>query len=161
MSTKDLKFFMKEELKTDEVKEVPGLKTFCDDKGNPIPIQIRALDMEKISEIRKNYTVTKLVVDERGKRIFDKSGKPIYDKDMDNLALTNRLIVEAVIFPPLKDEELMNFYDCKSVTDMPMRVFKRNEDYAYVSQQVLEVCGLSDSEGEILSDDELINEAKN
>ncbi len=153
-----MKYFMREELKKDEVLEVPGVNTFCDDKGNPIPLQIRVLGVDEINKIRKNYTKTKIVLDDKGKRIFDKSGKPMMATECDSVAATNRMIVESLIVPNLKDPELMKFYDCNDVMEMPMKVFKKPKDYAYVSEQVSKANGADDEE---MSDDELIEAAKN
>lgn len=153
-----MKFFMREELKKDEILEVPGLDTFCNEKGKPIPLQIKVLGVDEINKIRKNYTKTKIVLDDKGKRVFDKSGKPMMATECDNVAATNRMIVESLLVPNLKDPEMMEFYDCKDVVEMPMKVFKKPKDYAYVSEQVSNANGSGDDE---MSDDELIEEAKN
>lgn len=153
-----MKFFMREELKTDEIIEVLGLSTFCDEKGNPIPLQIKVLGVDEINKIRKNYTKTKIVLDEKGKRVFDKFGKPMMTTECDNVTATNRMIVESLIVPNLKNPEMMEFYGCRDVVEMPMKVFKKAKDYAYVSEQVSNANGTADEE---MSDDELVAEAKN
>ncbi|WP_206458707.1 phage tail assembly chaperone [Anaerovorax sp. IOR16] len=156
----DLKYFMREELKTDEIVEVPGLATFKDDKGAPIPFQIKVIGIERINELRKAYSKNRIVIDEKGKRLFDKAGKPVLERDVDSVMATNRLIVEALVFPDLKNQELMEFYGCHDIDQMPFKVFKKNTDYQYVSEKVTEVLGLSSQEDEP-SDDELVAEAKN
>lgn len=158
MSNLSMKFFMREELKKDEIIEVPGLKTFCDTEGKPIPLQIKVLGVEEINKIKNIYTKTKVVIDDKGKRLYDKSGNPVMATECNNTEATNRMIVEALVLPNLKDPELMEYYDCKDCVEMPMKVFKKSDAYSYISKEVIKVCGLSGSE---LSDDELIEEAKN
>ena len=160
MAKYDLKYFMREELKQDEIVEVPGVATFSDENGTPIPLKFRVLGKEEINDIRKKFTKNKIVCDEKGKRLFDKSGRPVIEAEIDNFAATNRLIVEALAFPDLKDTALMEFYGVHDVTDMPNKVFKHFKDHQYVEEQMLIALGMSDEEAEP-TDDELINEAKN
>lgn len=152
-----LKYFMKEELKKDEIIEIPGTETFCDDDGKPVPFKIRKIGIDEMSDIRKAYTVKKLAKDERGKQLFDRSGSPVFVTTIDDTKVTNRLIVESVVFPNLKDKELMEFYGCLDVVDVPMKLFKKTKDYRYVSEQVLLINDLKEEE----SDNELVEEAKN
>ncbi len=154
-----MKFFMREDLKSDEKIEVPGVATFCDGGGKPIPILIKALGMEEINRIRKAYTKTRIVMDDKGKRVYDKAGKPMMATEFDNIAATNRMMVESLIVPDLKDPALMEFYGCHDVMDVPMKVFKKAKDYNYVSDQVGQVNGIGDDDE--MSDDELVEEAKN
>lgn len=160
MAKYDLKYFMREELKSDEIVEVPGVATFSDEEDKPIPLQFRVLGKEEINAIRKKFTKNKIVCDEKGKRLFDKSGRPVIEAEIDNFAATNRLIVESLVFPNLKDPELMSFYSVLDATDMPNKIFKHFKDHQYVEEQMLIALGISDEEAEP-TDDELINEAKN
>lgn len=153
-----MKFFMREEFRKEEILEIPGLETFCDEEGKPIPLQIKVLGVEEINKIRKNYTTTKIVIDDKGKRVFDKGGKPLMATECDNISATNRMMVESLLVPNLKDPELMEFYGCKDVVEMPMKVFKRPKDYTYVSRQITIANGIDD---DLMSDDELVEEAKN
>lgn len=154
-----MKYFMRQELLTDEIVEVPGVETFPGEDGNPLPLKIKILGMEEINKIRKAYTKNRIVLDQNGKRVFDKSGKPLLESEVDNITATNRMIVDALVFPDLRDPDLMAFYKCNDVVDMPFKVFKRNRDYQYVSGQVTEALGIkADDE---ITDDELVDEAKN
>lgn len=154
----NMKYFMREELKNDEVVEVPGIDTFKDENGENIPFKIKVLGIEDVNKIRKNYTSRRIAVDDKGKRVLDKSRNPIFTEDVDNEAATARIIVEALECPNLKDPELMKFYGVNDVMEMPYKLFKNAKDYTYVSTTVVEVLGLGEQE---VSDDELVNEAKN
>lgn len=160
MSKYSLQYFMREELKKDEVVEVPGMETFKDENGTIIPFQIKILGVDRINDLRKIYSKNRIVIDEKGKKLYDKNGKPMFEKEVDSVMATNRLIVEALVFPNLKDKELMEFYNCHDVDQMPFKVFKKSSDYQYISEQVTEALGLTSQEDEP-TDDELVNEAKN
>ena len=160
MANFDLKYFMREELKQDEIVEVPGLDTFKDEAGNPVPLKIKVLGIERINEIRKIYTKNRMVIDDKGKRVFDKGGRPLLESEVDNVLATNRLIVESLVFPDLKDKSLMEFYGCPDADQMPFKIFKKSADYRYVSDHVTDALGITAQEEEP-SDDELVNEAKN
>jgi len=157
----DLKFFMREDLLQDQVVEVPGIDTFKDpETGEAIPLKIRALGTEEINDIRKAYTKNRIVIDEKGKRVFDRGGKPVLESETDNVRATNRMIVDALVFPNLHDPDLMKFYKCVDVVDMPFKVFKKPKDYNYVSNAVTKLAGVDNSEDEVAGD-ELVDEAKN
>lgn len=152
-----LKYFMKEELKKDEVVEIPGTETFTDDNGKPVPFLLRKIGIEEMNKIRQNYTVKKQARNEKGKAIFDKLGNPVFITEVDDSKVTNRLIVESLVQPNLKDQDLMKFYGCVDVTEMPYKIFKKPSDYKYISNQVLLVNDLIEDK----SDEELVEEAKN
>lgn len=156
-----MKFFMREELKQDEIIEIPGLETFKDEEGKVIPFRVRVLGVEEIRKIQKNYTKQKVVLDEKGKQIITRSGAPLVQKETDSETATNRIIVEALVYPDLKDPELMKFYGCLNVADMPMKLFKNPADYKQVSTSIIETLGLTEASEEPLTDDEVIEEAKN
>lgn len=154
----NMKYFMREELKNDEVVEVPGLETFKDENGEVVPFKIKVIGIEEVNKIRKNYTSRRIAVDDKGKRILDKAKNPIFTEDVDSEAATRRIVVEALEYPNLKDPELMKFFGVNDVMEMPFKLFRKSSDYAYVSSTVVEVLGLGEQE---MSDDELIDEAKN
>jgi hypothetical protein len=155
----NLKFFMVESLKKDEIIEVPGVQTFKDDKGNPVPFQIIKLGTSRLNEIRKAFTIKKLVKDAKGKQVYSKAGEPMFQVDYDSAKATNKIIVESLKFPNLADEELMKFYECVDVLEMPMKLFKDPNDFKYISQQVLIVNGMADEDEN--TDEELLEDIKN
>ncbi|TCX51926.1 MULTISPECIES: hypothetical protein [unclassified Dehalobacter] len=155
----DMKYFMRAELKQDEIVEIPGIEIFKDEKGKLIPFKVKVLGTEEVNDIRKAFSKKRIVMDEKGKRLFDKLGRPVLSDETDTEAATRRLVVEALIYPDLKDPELMKFYEAKDVMEMPFKLFKNPKHWAYVSNAVAEVLGINSDEA--VSDDELINEAKN
>ncbi len=155
----DMRYFMREELKQDEVVEIPGLETFKGEDGKPIPFQVKVLGIDEVNKIRKAYSKKRIILDDKGKRMFDKLGRPMLSDDTDLEAATRRLVVEALVYPNLKDPELMQFYGVGDVMEMPFKLFKNPKDWSYVSNAVAEVLGIDGSDD--ISDEQLIKEAKN
>ncbi len=58
----------------------------------------------------------------------------------------------------MKDPELMKYYDCVDITDMPLKVFPDNDEFGYVSRKVLEILGLMDAAE---SNEREVEDAKN
>ena len=45
----------------------------------------------------------------------------------DNEKAAENILVEALVYPNLKDKELMKFYEVEDILDMPYRVFTQAE----------------------------------
>lgn len=158
-----LNYFMKEELKKDEIVEIPGVETFKDEDGNIIPFKIKILDKNKISEIRKAYTTRKMIVDSKKKPLLV-NGEVQYSKEYDGDRATDHIIVDSFIDPKLDDPKLMAFYGVVDRVDMPGVIFRNMADYQHVSDAVISALGFSPDEVEDAedSDDKMeIEEVKN
>jgi len=155
----DMKYFMREELKNDEIVEIPGIELFKDKEGKVIPFQVKVLGTDEVNKIRKAFSKKRIVMDDKGKRLFDKFGRPVLSDETDTEAATRRLVIDALVYPDLKDPELMKFFGVNDVMEMPFKLFKNPRDWSYVSNAVAEVLGINSDE--TVSDDELISEAKN
>ena len=151
---KDLKYFMREQ--KDEIVTVPGPESFKDDEGKVIDLEIRVLSQAEIQEINNNYRRRGIATDKKGNPLVA-NGEVIWKTEKDNARATRHIIVEALQYPDLKDKDLMKFYGVTDVTDMPLKVFSRADEYATVSRLVLQALGIIESS----SDDELVDEAKN
>lgn len=155
MAGSNLKFFMLEELKKDEIVEVPGTDTFKDESGKIIPFQIKVLDTDTINRIRNAYRTRKMAVDKKGKPIIA-NGEIVFTTEYDAEAANDKIMAEAFVFPDMHDKALMEFYGCYDVTEMPRKLFRKPADYTHASKMVAQALGLIDKD-----DDELIEEAKN
>ena len=67
------------------------------------------------------------------------------------------MMVEALQYPDLKDKELMDYYKCVDVTEMPLKVFSTPSEYSQVSQIIMKALGLASE----VSDEEDLEAAKN
>lgn len=154
---KDLKYFM---IANDEpeIISVEGVERFKDEEGNVIPLDIEVLSQEKIQKITDAYTERRIATDKRGNPIIAPNGDVAYKVKKDGEKMVRHLIVEALKCPDLKAKELMDYYKCVDITEMPLKVFRKTAEYQYVSRMVMSVNGMG-SFG--LDDDDLVNEAKN
>lgn len=152
---KDLKYFM-QEANESEIIKVGGIERYKDEEGNIIPFEIKVLSQEEISNIINKYTDKRIALDKRGNPIVS-NGEVVYKTVRNNEKASRHIIVEALLYPNLKDPELMGYYNCVDITDMPLKVFRTAEEYNRVSRVVMEALGMG-SYG--LDDDELVEQAK-
>ena len=64
------------------------------------------------------------------------------------------------MYPDLKSQELMDFYNCTDIAEMPLKVFPRVDEYSHVSRAVMAALGLA-SEPEKEEQENTLDEAKN
>ena len=82
----------------------------------------------------------------------------VYKVDRDNGRAARHIMAEALVYPNLKDEKLMQFFNCNDITLMPYKVFPDNKEFEYVSNKVMEVLNIIEPEDD---KEELVKEAKN
>lgn len=155
MSKKDLKYFMRNT--EPEIVTAPGPDTFKDEEGNVIPFEIKVLSQAEIQKINDNYRKRSIATDKKGNPLIA-GGEVVWKTESNNSKATRHMIVEALQYPNLKDKELMDYYKCVDVTDMPLHVFPKPDEYAHVLRIVTSALGLGDSP---VNEDETVEEAKN
>lgn len=151
---KNLKYFMRS--LEPEIVTAPGLDSIRDDEGNVIPLEIKVLTQEEINRINDNYRKRSMATDKKGNPLIA-MGEVVWKIEKDNAKASRHIIVEALVFPNLKDPELMKYYGCVDVTDMPLKVFPRSDEYQHVSQMVMQALGLASA----VNDDKELEAAKN
>ena len=154
MEKKDLKYFMRS-LEA-EVVTAPGPESFKDADGNVIQFEIKKLTQEEISKINNAYRKHCMATDKKGNPLVA-NGEVIWKTERDSARASRHMIVEALQYPNLKDEELMKYYDCVDVTEMPLKVFSGADEYQHVSKIVMQALGLAPT----VNDDEELEAAKN
>jgi hypothetical protein len=154
MAKRDLKYFMR--TSETEVVTVPGPETFVDDEGNVQELEIRVLSNKEIRDINNRYRHRSIATDKKGQP-YIANGEVVYKTEKDSDRAARHIIVEALQYPDLKDPELMQFYHCVDVTEMPQLVFSRADEYAHVSRAVMTALGLMDAP----SEESDLEEAKN
>lgn len=154
MAKKDLKYFMRST--EAEVVTAPGPESFKDEDGNPIQFEIKVLTQAEINQINDNYRKRSMATDKKGNPLIA-MGEVVWKTEKDGAKASRHMIVEALQYPNLKDPELMKYYNCIDVTEMPLLVFSRSDEYQHVSRIVMQALGLAGS----VSDNEDIKEAKN
>ena len=156
---KDLKVFMRESAKTPEIVSVPGPASLKDKNGKPVMLEIRALSNHQIKKINDLYTKKTMVTDKKGKP-YIRNGEVAFKVEADAYRATGHILAEALVYPDLKDPELMKFFDCHDISEMAEKVFSRSDEWLHVNDAVMAVLGLG---GEVDSEEleEDIEELKN
>ena len=140
MANKDLRYFMREEAKVEQIVTVPGPESIKDENGNVIQLEIKQLHNDTIAKINEMYeSKTPLKV---------QNGNVVYKVERDRNKAARHLMVEALVYPDLKDKKLMEYFGCVDITEMPLKVFPTNKEYGHVSKQVLKVLGLTEEDDE-------------
>ena len=145
MADKNLKYFMRPEAKEEKIIEIPGPDTIRDEKGEVVKLQVRQLHNDKILEIHSMYKTKAPLKDKKGNYVVQ-GGQVVFRVETDTEKVNRRLLVEALAYPDLKDEELMKYFDCLEITDMPLKVFATNDELRYVQKKVFEAIGILDAE---------------
>lgn len=149
-----IKDFMRKELNEEQIVEIPGVKTFSDADGNPIPLKIRLITTADLKQIRKACHSRKIAKDAKGKPIFQ-NGNIQYDDQYDGNAIGDEMIVQALVFPDMHNKELLDFYKCNSSVELVHKMFARLDEYTYLINKIQELSGID------TDDDAILEEAKN
>ena len=84
--------------------------------------------------------------------------------ERDNAKATRHILVEALQYPKLDDPELMKYYNCVDITQMPEKVFSRADEFAHVTRVVMALLGIGgqlSEEEQKQADEKEIDDAKN
>jgi len=138
---KDLRVFMRESAKTEEIVTAPGPDTILGEDGKPVTLEIKVLSSATIQKINDNYKKRAIAVDKKGTPIVA-NGEVVFRSEKDNIKASMHILVEALVYPDLKDPDLMAFYECRDITEMPFKVFPRSDEFAHVNRVVMAALGL-------------------
>lgn len=156
MANASLKAFMRSRAKEEEVVKVYAPKSFTDDEGNRAILEIKRLSVNHVNAIYDRYNYPVSAKDEDG-NVLIRNGRVVKDFYSDSEGQVNRMIIESLVYPDLHDKELMDFYGCVDVMDMPHAVFASKAEYEYVSNAVISLAStLAGEENKYI-----IDEAKN
>ncbi len=151
---KDLKYFMRST--ETEIVTAPGPSSFKDENGKVIQFEIKVLSQEQINKINDAYHRRSMATDKKGNPLIA-LGEVVWKTEKDNAKASRHIIVEALQYPDLKNKELMEYYGCVDVTDMPLKVFSKPDEYQHVSRIVMQALGMASE----VNDEEELQAAKN
>lgn len=155
----NIRNFMKPELKNKEPITYPGVETFKDENGEPIPFIIRPLDMKEMNAIRSLYRTREVYRDPRNNnRPIITNGQVAVLNDYDSEKAGLAMMVAAFVQPKLDDHELMEYYGVVDKLDMPYVLFGR-KDFEYANKCLSDACGLNTKDNK--SEKETIAKVKN
>lgn len=156
MAKKDLKYFMRST--EEEIVTAPGPSSFKDEEGNVINFEIKVLSQAEINKINDMYRRRSMATDKKGNPLIA-NGEVVWKTERDGAKASRHMIVEALQYPNLKDKELMDWYKVVDVTEMPLKVFSRPDEYQHVSRIVMRALGLAEEVEDDNKDD--LEAAKN
>lgn len=142
MEKKNLKYFMRDT--KDEIVIAPGPDSFKDENGNVLDFEIKVLSQETINKINEAYRRRSMATDKKGNPLVT-MGEVVWKVEKDNARASRHIIAEALQYPNLKDPELMKHYGCADMTEMPLKVFSRADEYQHVSRIVMQALGLMET----------------
>lgn len=142
MEKKNLKYFMRDT--KDEIVTAPGPDSFKDENGKVIDFEIKVLSQETINKINEAYRKRSMATDKKGNPLIA-MGEVVWKVEKDNARASRHIIAEALQYPNLKDPELMKHYNCADMTEMPLKVFSRADEYQHVSRIVMQALGLMET----------------
>jgi len=142
MAQKNLRAFMREEVKTEQIVTAPGPATILGEDGNPIVLEIKVLSNAAVKEINDRYITREMAVDKNG-RPYIQDGEVAFKTTRNSSKATGHILAEALVFPDLKDKELMEFFNCHEYAEMAAKVFPRADEFAHVNQVVLAALGFA------------------
>ena len=145
--SKNLKYFMREAAEVEKVVTVPAPESFKDEDGKVIQLEVKVLSSERIRAINEAYHTHTVALDKKGNPYIN-GGNVVFRDERDNAKAIRHILVEALQYPKLDDPELMKFYNCVDITDMPLLVFSKPGDYDYVARNVMQILGMIDAPDE-------------
>ncbi len=151
---KDLKYFMRNT--ETEIVTAPGPNSFKDENGKVIQFEIKVLSQEQINKINDAYRRKSMAIDKKGNPLIA-MGEVVWKTEKDTEKSVRHMIVEALQYPNLKSKELMDYYGCVDITDMPLKVFSKSNEYQHVLRIVMQALGMASE----INDEEELEAAKN
>jgi len=140
-------FFKNNMQKVEDVFEVEGISKFRypkghEEEGKIIPWKIKKINTTKVEELTETCTTKKY---KKGQKIIE----------VDQKRLNDLIMAESIVFPDLKDKELLEQYKCTSNVELMRALLNYASDYGKIYQAY---AGINDTE---ITDEEKIEEIKN
>lgn len=142
--------------------------------GTISPIELEELErvtLQLISAMKSLPEVKDGIIDIAADGVIDAEEKPringgnvVFRDERDNAKATRHILVEALQYPKLDDPELMKYYNCVDITQMPEKVFSRADEFAHVTRVVMALLGIGgqlSEEEQKQADEKEIDDAKN
>ena len=160
--SKNLKYFMREAAEVEKVVTVPAPESFKDENGKVIQLEVKVLSSERIRAINEGTTPT-LSRWTRRAIPYINGGNVVFRDERDNAKATRHILVEALQYPQAGRPELMKYYNCVDITQMPEKVFSRADEFAHVTRVVMALLGIGgqlSEEEQKQADEKEIDDAK-
>lgn len=141
----NLSLFLKKNKKVRTNTMYAATKSLCDEAGNPLEWEIKALTTRESEDIRDTCTIEVPV-----------KGKPgMYRPKVDTKQYIAKLIASCVVFPDLYDKDLQDSYGVKTPEDLLKEMIDDPVEYNSLAEFVQHFNGITETL------DEKVEEAKN
>lgn len=131
----NLSLFLKKNKKVKTNAFYAATKSLCDDKGEPIKWEIKALTTRESEEIRDICT-TEVPV----------TGKPgVFRPKIDSKLYISKLIAACVVFPDLYNAELQDSYGVRTPEDLLKEMVDDPSEYNAFAEFIQNFNGLDES----------------
>lgn len=141
----DLKLFLKGNKKLRETTKYAATTSLCDEKGNPLEWELKALTTDENDKIRELCTYEVQV-----------TGKPNqYRTKINTSKYIASMIAACVVFPDLHDTELQDSYGVMTPEDLVKQMVDVPAEYDEFAKFVQQLNGFD------VSLEDKVNEAKN
>lgn len=123
-----LSAFFANNVQSEITEEVVVSERFKDEEGKPIPWKLRTMTEAENEEIRKSST----------RKAKQKNGMQVPDLNPD--LYVAKMVVACVVYPNLKDAELLQSYGVMAADELLKKMLLAGE-YAALAQKVQEING--------------------
>ena len=131
----ELTRFLKKNKKVKKNTFYPATKSLCDENGEPLLWEVRALSTRETDAIRENCT-TEVPV----------TGKPgMMRPKVDSTKYVEKMVVAAVVFPDLRNAELQDSYGVKTPEALIKEMLDNPEEYNTFAEFIQEYNGLDET----------------
>ena len=141
----NLSLFLKKNKKVRKNTYYAATTSLCDEKGNPLEWEIKALTTTESEDIRTACTTEVQVPGKMG----------VYRPKVDSKLFIAKLIAACVVFPDLYNKELQDSYGVKTPEDLLKEMIDNPSEYNAFAEFVQNYNGLNETL------DEKVEEAKN
>lgn len=131
----NLSLFLKKNKKVKANAFYPATKSLCDENGNPLEWEIKALTTRESEDIRNACTTEVPVTGKKGQ----------YRPQVDSALYIAKLISASVVFPDLYNKELQDSYGVTKPEDLIKEMIDNPTEYNAFAEYVLSYNGLEES----------------
>lgn len=141
----NLSLFLKKNKKVKENAFYPATKSLCDEKGEPLLWEIKALTTSETEKIREKYTSEVPVTGKNG----------MYRMKFDSRGFIASMIASSVVFPDLYNKELQDSYGVTTPEALVRELVDNPSEYNDFAEYIQNFNGIAETM------EEKVEEAKN
>lgn len=131
----NLSLFLKKNKKVKTNTFYPATKSLCDENGNPLEWEIKALTTRESEDIRSSCTTEVPVTGKKGQ----------FRPQVDSALYIAKVIAASVVFPDLYNKELQDSYGVTKPEELIKEMIDNPTEYNTFAEFVMNYNGLEES----------------